>query len=231
MKRRYVAGLVGALLATATLSHAAEPKGALSAPDALAKLAKGNAAFVAEALRHPDQTGARRTKTAAGQNPFAIVLCCSDSRVPPEVLFDQGLGDLFVVRVAGNVADDLGIASIEYAAEHLGTHLVVVMGHSRCGAVTAAVKGGAAPGHLLNLMEALEPAVAATEGHAGDPVANAVWSNVLQTSSKLRESAPILSELVEKGKLTIVGANYDLDTGVVEFYDQPAAAAEGEAIQ
>ncbi len=231
MTRRITAGLVGALLLAAALAHAAEPKGTLSAPDALAKLAKGNAAFVATTLKHPDQTEARRTKVAAGQNPFAIILCCSDSRVPPEVIFDQGLGDLFVVRVAGNVADDLGIASVEYAAEHLGTHLVVVLGHSRCGAVTAAVKGDALPGHLLNLMEALEPAVAATKGHAGDPVANAVWSNVLQTAAQLRESKPILAELVEKGKLTVVGANYDLDTGAVEFYEQPAAAAEGAAIQ
>ncbi len=231
MKRRLVAGLIGAVLVAASLAQAAEPKGSLSAPDALAKLVKGNANFVAATLKHPDQTEARRTKLAAGQNPFAVILCCSDSRVPPEVVFDQGLGDLFVVRVAGNVADGIGIASIEYAAEHLGTHLVVVMGHSRCGAVTAAVKGDALPGHLLTLMEALEPAVAATQGHVGDPVTNAVWSNVMQTSARLRGCGPILAELVEKGKLTIVGANYDLDTGVVEFYEQPAAATEAAAIQ
>ena len=195
----------------------ANEHGGVGPDEALARLAQGNRRFMAASLNHPDQGAVRRIEQAAGQTPFAIILTCSDSRVPPEVIFDQGLGDLFVIRVAGNVADDIGIASIEYAAEHLGTHLCVVLGHERCGAVTAAVKGDALPGHLLNLMEMLAPAVAATSGQPGDRVADAVTANVELTVDRLRECAPILNKLVDEGELQVVGAEYDLDTGEVVF--------------
>lgn len=210
-----------ALLLLAGSSLASE-HGGVGPREALTRLAQGNRRFISASLTHPDQSAVRRVGQAAGQTPFAIVLGCSDSRVPPEVVFDQGLGDLFVVRVAGNVADDLGIASIEYAAEHLGVHLVVVLGHERCGAVTAAVKGDPLPGHLLNLMEVLAPAVAATSGQPGDRVADTVTANVELTVERLRGCGPILRELVEKGELQVVGAEYDLDTGEVVF-TQPAA--------
>jgi carbonic anhydrase len=130
------------------------------------------------------------------------------------VIFDQGLGDLFVVRVAGNVADDIGIASIEYAVEHLGSRLILVLGHERCGAVTAAVKGGEQPGHLPVLMAALKPAVAKSKG-AEDAVDAAVAANVALTVAQLRGSKPILAEMVEKGEIKILGARYDLDSGEV----------------
>ncbi|MBK8164963.1 MAG: carbonic anhydrase [bacterium] len=192
---------------------------------ALDRLVEGNRRFASAGQAWPRQDQTRRVQLATGQAPLAIVLCCSDSRVPPEVLFDQGLGDLFVVRVAGNVADDARIASIEYAAEHLGTRLVVVLGHERCGAVTAAVKGGQLPGHLPALMDALQPAVALARPVHGDLVEGTMLANIELTAKQLRTSRPILAGLVEKGELLVVGARYDLDTGVVEFFDEPAPQA------
>ncbi|MBK9474588.1 MAG: carbonic anhydrase [bacterium] len=191
----------------------------VSPEEALARLIIGNRHFVNAKPAFPDQDAARREAMAEGQAPFAAILSCSDSRAAPEVLFDQGLGDLFVVRVAGNVANAIGIASLEYAAEHLGTRLIVVLGHERCGAVTAAVGGGELPGHLPALMTALQPAVAANRDPHGDPVEGAIRANVELTAELLRESGPILAEMVETGELKIVGARYDLDTGIVEWLD------------
>jgi carbonic anhydrase len=189
----------------------------MSTDAALQKLIEGNKRYVEMTLAHPDQSASCRTDIAKAQKPFAIILGCSDSRVPPEVVFDQGLGALFVVRVAGNVVDDLGLASIEYAVEHLGSHLIVVLGHERCGAVTAAVGGGEAPGHLGVLMEALKPAVEKAKGHGGDGIENAIRANVELMTERLRESKPILAELAEKGEIKVVGARYDLDSGAVEI--------------
>lgn len=203
----------------------APPRVGLDGHQALARLAEGNRRFAAADQAWPRQDPARREHLATGQAPLAVVLCCSDSRVPPEVLFDQGLGDLFVVRVAGNVADDARIASIEYAAEHLGTRLVVVLGHERCGAVTAAVKGGQLPGHLPALMDALQPAVALARPVHGDLVEGAMLANIELTAAQLRASRPILAGLVEKGELLIAGARFDLDTGLVEFFDEQAPQA------
>jgi len=135
--------------------------------------------------------------------------------VPPELLFDQGLGDLFVIRLAGNIPDDAAMGSLEYAAEHLGVKLAVVLGHKRCGAVDAAVKGGEAPGHIKMLVEAIMPAVRASKGMAGDLVDNAVHLNVSQITAKLRGTAPILAEMVHEHKLKVVGAYYDIDSGKV----------------
>jgi carbonic anhydrase len=137
--------------------------------------------------------------------------------VPPEIVFDQGLGDLFVVRVAGNVATDTEIGSLEYGAEHLGIPLLVVMGHESCGAVTAAVKGGPPEGHIGALVDLIKPAVEKTRGLPGDPVANAVRSNVELVVKQLRSSTPLLSELVAHGKLKIVGGVYSLETGKVTW--------------
>jgi carbonic anhydrase len=216
MKRGIAFGLFGVLLYSALPLRAEEAKG-VGADEALARLVAGNMRFVEMKLAHPDQDAGCRTNLSKAQQPFAIILGCSDSRVPPEVIFDQGLGDLFVVRVAGNVADDIGIASIEYAVEHLGSRLIVVLGHERCGAVTAAVKGGELPGHLPTLMTALKPAVDKSKGAAGDAVDNAMLANVELTAAQLRESKPLLAEMMEKGEIKIVGARYDLDTGAVEL--------------
>jgi carbonic anhydrase len=216
MKRNMAIGVLGALLCCAVPLGAEEVKG-VGADEALAKLVEGNKRFVEMRLAHPEQDAACRTALSQGQQPFAVILGCSDSRVPPEVVFDQGLGDLFVVRVAGNVADDIGVASLEYAVEHLGTRLIVVLGHERCGAVTAAVKGGEFPGHLPALMDALKPAVDKAKGAAGDAVDAAMLANVALVTEQLRESKPVLAELVEKGEVKIVGARYDLDSGAVEL--------------
>jgi Carbonic anhydrase len=137
--------------------------------------------------------------------------------VPPEIVFDQGLGDLFIIRVAGNVASDVEIGSLEYGAEHLHIPLLVVLGHESCGAVTAAVQGGPPEGHIAALIDLVNPAVEKTRGMPGDPVANAVRMNVEMVVKQLRSSTPILSELVAHGKLRIVGAVYSIETGSVTW--------------
>lgn len=204
-----VVGVVGVLAAD---EGAPAPK-AKTGWDALVE---GNRRYVEEKTTHPDQTPARRGEVAAVQHPLAVVLSCSDSRVPPELVFDQGLGDLFVIRVAGNVVDDVTLGSIEYAVEHLHVPLVVVLGHERCGAVSAAVAGGEAAGHIRALVERILPAVERVKDQPGDKVENAVRENVREVVNTLRASEPILSKGVLEGKLTLVGARYDLDTGVVE---------------
>jgi carbonic anhydrase len=173
---------------------------------------------------------AARSKLAAGQKPYAIVLTCSDSRVPPEMVFDEGLGELFVVRVAGNVADPIVLGSIEYAAEHLGSPLVVVLGHERCGAVSAAVDAqGKVPGNLAAVVKAISPAVqrakATTRGGSTDAIVEAaVVENAKLVAGGLTKQSPILKKLVDEGKLQIAPARYDLDDGVVTMLDQAAAA-------
>jgi carbonic anhydrase len=200
-----------------------EPATAVSAADSLARLKAGNRRFVANRLRHPRQTAGRRAELATHQHPFAVVLGCSDSRTPPEVIFDQGLGDLFVVRVAGNVVNDETLGSIEYAVEHLGAKLIVVLGHKRCGAVKAAREAVAArapaPGHLQSLVEAIRPAVEAT---AGADVEATVKVNVRNVAQAIRDSAPVLKPLVAAHTVAVVGAYYDLDTGVVTFAERAA---------
>jgi carbonic anhydrase len=177
---------------------------------------EGNKRYVAGNLVvHPHQTREQRVELTSGQHPFAIMLSCSDSRVPPEIIFDQGLGDLFVIRVAGNVIDDVIVGSIEYAAEHLGVQLLMVLGHEHCGAVTAAVKGGEAHGHIHRIVEAIEPAVAQARHLQGDLVENAIKTHVALLVEHLKTSPPILANLVQEDKLTIVGAYYHLESGLV----------------
>jgi len=188
-----------------------------SADAVIAELKAGNAHFLAKKFEHPHQTSARQKELASGQHPHCAILTCADSRVPPEILFDQGLGDMFDVRVAGNIAGDAETASIEYAAEHLHVPLVVVMGHTQCGAVTAALEGGELPGKLPSLIAALRPAVDQSAHEPGDRVANAVRDNVVHVVNQLRAARPVLSELTAAGKLRIVGAVYSLETGKVEW--------------
>ena len=210
---------IGLVLLTLSLPlFAADPhaKG-ISPADALAKLQRGNKRAVSGQTLHPHSSKARRDEVAKGQQPFAIIVACSDSRVPPELVFDQGLGDLFVVRVAGEVLDDPSIASIEYAVEHLGSKLIVVLGHERCGAVKAAVDGGDLPGHLGSLVNAIQPAVDMTVGEKGDRLDLTVRANVKRVVNDLRESEPILSDAVKSEKIKVVGMYYDLDTGKAEI--------------
>jgi carbonic anhydrase len=196
---------------------AGEPPSGLSPDESLGRLTAGNQRFAANQALHPGATPDRRRELSKGQQPFAIVLGCSDSRVPPEIVFDQGLGDLFVIRDAGNVLDDEVIGSIEYAVEHLGSRLIVVLGHESCGAVTAAVQGGAAPGHIKRVVDSIAPAVKSAKSGSGDKVHNCVIANAKRSAQRLRQSTPLLKPLVDKGALKVVAADYDLTTGQVQF--------------
>ena len=211
--------LVALCAATLSGAIAASETAPGVAPDAaLARLRDGNQRFVAGALSERAHAPEHRAQLAKGQHPFAIVIACADSRVAPELLFDQGLGDLFVIRNAGNVLDDHVIGSVEYAVEHLHATLVVVLGHSSCGAVTAAVAGGEAPGHLRAIVDSLAPAVATGSKKPGDAVDNAVRINAKLSAAALNQSEPILREAVAAGTVKIVAARYDLATGQVEFF-------------
>ncbi len=188
-----------------------------SADAVLTELKAGNSHHIAKKYEHPHQTAARQHALASSQTPHCAILACADSRVPPEIIFDQGIGDLFVVRVAGNVATDTEIGSLEYGAEHLHIPLLVVLGHESCGAVIAAMQGGEAAGHIAALVSLIKPAVDQSRGMPGDPLANAVRTNVQIVVQQLRSSTPILSALVAQGKLKIVGAVYSLTTGEVTW--------------
>jgi len=196
-----------------------------SADAVLKELQSGNSHHVAKRYLHPHQSSARQRELTGGQHPHAIVLSCADSRVAPEIVFDQGLGDLFDVRVAGNIAGDTEIASIEYAASHLHSPLLVVMGHQMCGAVTAAAESGEAEGHLPSLVALIRPAVETARTQPGDLISNAVRINVENVVRQLRGSKPVLEELVDHGRLTVVGAVYALDTGKVNWLPQGQVSA------
>jgi len=198
------------------------PQAALSGSEALTRLLEGNRRFAESGLVHPNQSEEGRVRVAGGQRPFASILCCADSRVPPEILFDQGLGDLFVLRVAGNVLNPNLLASLEYAAEHLHTPLVMVLGHKRCGAVKAALETLAAqtraPGHIQGLVKELQPPVQAVlPATDEDALDQAIRLNVTHVLKQTTERSQLLSRLAEQRKLQLVGGYYDLDTGVVEL--------------
>lgn len=196
----------------------------ISGADAFTKLLDGNQRYSQGHPEHPNQSVERRTDLANGQHPFATVLGCSDSRVPPELVFDQGLGDLFVVRLAGNVADTVAIESIDYSVQHLGVRLIMVLGHDKCGAVTAAVVGHDEPGDVGPMLRELRPAVAASRNMPGDKIENAVRENVILTVQKLSSSKE-LSGMVKSGGLKIVGGIYHLATGKVEILTPAPAGA------
>ena len=187
---------------------------------ALRELLEGNARYVAAKLTYRDQTPERRAEVAVAQHPFAVIFGCSDSRVPAEIVFDQGLGDLFVVRVAGPVLDDAVLGSLEFAALELKVPLILVLGHERCGAVTATLtaldNGTLPPGHMSHLVDSISPAVKRARGRPGDALDNAVRANVELVVEKLRTSRQVLAGQVSSGKLRIVGARYDLETGRVD---------------
>lgn len=213
----------------------------LNGQQALERLREGNRRF-ADGLLSLESllTHARRKEQATVQEPFAVVLGCSDSRAPAEIVFDQGLGDLFVIRVAGNIAAPSQIGSIDFAVERFGVRLVVVLGHSRCGAVQATIDclhrpSRCSPG-LHAIVDRIRPAVQPlVERDAGDDperlTADAVRANVRATVNMLRNGSPVLEELVREHGLLVVGAEYSLDTGVVDFFDtgQPCAAVNRAA--
>jgi len=196
-----------------------------SADAVLSELKAGNDHHAAKRYQHPHQTAARQRELESGQHPHATILSCADSRVAPEIIFDQGLGDLFDVRVAGNIAGDAELASIEYAAVHLQTPVLVVVGHQKCGAVTAAAEAGEAEGHLPSLLAMIRPAVQSARRLPGDLIDNAVRINVENVVRQIRTSKPVLGALVDRGSLVVVGAVYSLDTGKVAWLPQGSGSA------
>lgn len=193
----------------------------LTPQQALNKLMEGNQRYLDAKTTHPDQTADRRIEVAKSQAPFAVILTCSDSRVAPEILFDQGLGDIFVLRTAGNVLADVVTGSIEYAVAELKAPLVMVLGHERCGAVSAAVdvvtKGTKLPGKIGSLAKAIQPAVDAVKNQSGDMVDNAVKKNAQLAALELEKTEPILSDGFTSHHVMFVAARYDLDDGKVEL--------------
>jgi carbonic anhydrase len=220
----------------------------VSPTDAITRLKQGNGRFTAGTMQHPhesssdrsymatnsyenagtislgmtpEQAAKRRAELAKSQHPFAIILSCSDSRVPPEIVFDEGLGDLFIVRVAGNVLNDEGLGSIEYGVDVLGARLIVVLGHQSCGAVDAAMKtiaaNGKAPGHIQSLVTAIKPVVNSTPKGDLDTM---IKANVKHVVDALRSSTPILKAKVDSGDVQVIGGYYTLDTGAVTFLDE-----------
>ncbi len=188
----------------------------LSPEDSLTLLIEGNQRFVTEKRLNPHQTLVRIKEIAQDQTPFAALLSCADSRVPVEIIFDQGFGDLFVVRQAGNLVTPEETGSLEFGTAVLGAKVVMVLGHKRCGAVQAALKGGEFPGQIGSLVAAIAPALANVAGQEGDPLENAVKANVSWQVSQLTQS-PVIDSLIAEEKLKVVGGYYDLDTGKVEL--------------
>lgn len=189
----------------------------LTPDEALQRLVEGNKRFAAGNNLHPDQSPARRIELADGQHPFAVILSCSDSRVPPEIIFDQGLGDLYVIRLAGHIPDENVLGSIEHAIENLGVNLVMVLGHKNCGAVTAAVQGGDMPGHMASLVKAIRPAIEKVKRQPTSLLDNAIRANVQMAVAQIRVSQPLLANKVMSNALKVVGAYYDLNSGGVNI--------------
>lgn len=185
---------------------------ALTPDAALEKLMAGNRRFMQHLPEYPDQSRARLSEVAQAQHPFVTILSCADSRVPAEILFDQGIGDIFDVRIAGNIVTPESLGSLEYAVALLHTPLLMVLGHERCGAVTAAVQKEVLLGEIGSFVKAILPAVAAVQDQSGDQVENAVLSNVRYQMQQLQRSQ-ILSDRLQSGQLKLVGGRYDLDTG------------------
>ncbi len=228
-------GVVAAGLASATLAAfplrqafadqpaAAHPPNAIAPADALARLLQGNDRYAANKPANKDFSAGRAARVGA-QYPIAAILGCADSRVSPELAFDQGPGDLFVVRVAGNFVNDDGLASLEYSVKFLGVPLIMVLGHTHCGAVSASIKAieghTSLPGHLPDLVQAIAPAVEIARARgSGDVLAAATIENVRLNTRRLRVSQPLLADYVKDGKAQVVGAIYDLASGKVRIVD------------
>lgn len=211
---------------SACIAHHGQPlltviKKAAGETNELVMLLKGNERFAGCKSIHPDGNEKRRDSLINGQHPFAVILSCSDSRVPPEIVFDQGLGDLFVIRTAGNLVDSIELGSIEYAVEHLHVKLIVVLGHESCGAVTAYVQHASEHNHIQKLVEYMgaEKEMQEAVKMKGDTLDNCVRANIRHVVALLRESEPVLAEKYINKELDIKGARYDLKTGKVEIIE------------
>ena len=227
-KTGFQAGILAFLIVSFALT-AAEEKISVSADDALSSLMRGNKRFVLMKTIKPRQTAERRTELAKGQSPFAVIIGCSDSRVPPEIVFDQGLGDIFIVRTAGNIVDDIAVGSVEYAVEHLGCRLIMVLGHKKCGAVDATIKqfksggeieketGSGKKDFIPSILAVIIPSVKKAKTLQGDLFENAIHINAYATAKALQQSK-ILTEYQKKDGLKIVCGYYDLDSGKVDVF-------------
>lgn len=210
-------------VAASPTTFAGPPRPAITDPNAaFERLVQGNQRFVDARMQHPDQSPEHRLRVSQAQHPFAAILTCSDSRVPPEVLFDQGLGDLFVIRVAGNIADVSEMGSVEYAVAHLGAPLVVVIGHERCGAVEAtldSIQNHTTPhGSVAALVDAIAPAVPVARQRSGDLLDNTIRVNAEMSRDAITKS-PELTDPLKRGQLKVLAAYYDLDDGRVSVID------------
>jgi len=225
MKKKWIPTVV--LVAVASLMFYAKSSDskmdsgqAMSSKKSLERLIQGNERFMAGNPLYPNQEFERRKETVEKQTPFAIVVSCSDSRVPTEIIFDQGIGDIFVVRVAGNVVGPIELDSIEYAADILKSPLIVVLGHQNCGAVKAILemeKTGVYSEDIQNIVPFIQPAIQESKGKAGDPLANAITANINNVVNYLNETE-ILAKLVRENKLEIVGGYYTLEKGKIEIF-------------
>jgi len=212
--------LVLALALTAGLAHPAHAGDGGAAPAAapgIARLLAGNERFVAERTTHPHQDEARRQAIASAQSPFAVVVSCSDSRVPPELVFDQGLGDVFVVRTAGQVVDSVALGSIEFAVANLGARSILVLGHERCGAVQAALEHATVPGSIGSILAAIRPNVGGPEKATPEALDLAIRKNARAVAEQLRVASPVLAPMIGQGALEVGAAVYDLDSGAVSL--------------
>jgi carbonic anhydrase len=189
----------------------------ISADDALNRLMEGNHRFTQQQPEYPHQGLKRLQEVAYDQHPYATILSCADSRVPAEIVFDAGIGDLFDIRVAGNIVTPEVLGSIEYAVLQLNTPLIMVLGHERCGAITAAVKGGKLPGSIGTLVAAIQPGIDLTEGSSEESIEKAVVANVSYQINAVKRNSSLIAEKILKNKLRIVGGRYDLDSGKVEI--------------
>jgi carbonic anhydrase len=229
LERRAFLGLAGAAATAAVVGFSARPAEAAGGPttsvtadEALEKLKQGNARYVSDAQVCAADLGGQRAHVTGGQAPWATVLSCADSRVPPELLFGGlGLGELFVARNAGNLADTGVLGTLEYGAAVLGVPLIVVLGHQKCGAVAAAcdiaTKNATFPGSIGPMIEPIVPAALAVKDAGGDLVTNTVKENARRTVARILEGSPIIAGLVKSGKVKVLPAYYELDTGKVAF--------------
>ena len=209
--------IIAATLFASCLSCIANESSGISANEALEKLKAGNNHYIKMHLKHPDQNVKKRQELLKGQHPFAAILSCSDSRVPPEIIFDQGLGDLFEIRNAGNVLDNHVIGSIEYAIVHCGVKLVVIMGHEDCGAVKASLAHNKESKYIESITSAINPAIKMSEGTKNNLPTQVAKNNAILIAKELIKDDPIISDYVKNKGVKIIPALYHMDSGIVEF--------------
>lgn len=220
MKKLFLTLLLSSILLNCNLCFANSSHEGLNAEDALKKLKEGNERFVDLKLKHPDSSEKRRKEMLKGQHPFVVMLSCSDSRVPPELIFDQGLGDIFEIRNAGNVLDDHIIGSIEYAVMHCGVKLIVIMGHQDCGAIAATLSGVSETKYIKSLEDSIQPAIENCKKEGLEVNSdNVVKAHIMQDIEELMTQDTELVKYMKEHNVKIIPAYYHLDTGVVDFME------------